>query len=231
MAAFEHKSLVKPQKDQTVVKNESTDATNQKNSQKQEGSGLYDRLQGRVISNSHTESAPPPISERKQEILQKKGLVSFKELLAHENEKEVDFQNPAVEKTLYVDTIHKVETAKSDFKETDMGIFGISHIHTDSFKSDVHAFDKLKQDKEMITQTGIFKDPKVDQKVKISRQKNKSELPAPPPLPKSPSDSWLWRTLPSVSLKPASSRLDPNYPSNATAKLNKNVPSRYPQVN
>ncbi|XP_009767174.2 uncharacterized protein LOC107800398 [Nicotiana tabacum] len=34
-----------------------------------------------------------------------------------------------------------------------------------------------------------------------------SVLPAPPPLPKSPSDSWLCRTLPSLSTKNASSRL------------------------
>lgn len=33
-----------------------------------------------------------------------------------------------------------------------------------------------------------------------------SKLPAPPPLPKSPSDSWLCRTLPSLSTKNASSR-------------------------
>lgn len=34
----------------------------------------------------------------------------------------------------------------------------------------------------------------------------KEKLPAPPPLPKSPSDSWLCRTLPSLSTKNASSR-------------------------
>ncbi|KAK4714451.1 hypothetical protein R3W88_020358 [Solanum pinnatisectum] len=33
-----------------------------------------------------------------------------------------------------------------------------------------------------------------------------SKLPAPPPLPKSPSDSWLYRTLPSLSTKNPSSR-------------------------
>lgn len=33
-----------------------------------------------------------------------------------------------------------------------------------------------------------------------------SKLPAPPPLPKSPSDSWLCRTLPSLSTKNPSSR-------------------------
>ncbi|KAK6141258.1 hypothetical protein DH2020_025013 [Rehmannia glutinosa] len=34
-----------------------------------------------------------------------------------------------------------------------------------------------------------------------------SRHPVPPPLPKSPSDSWLWRTLPSVSTKNSSLRL------------------------
>ncbi|KAI3465844.1 hypothetical protein Pfo_022507 [Paulownia fortunei] len=35
---------------------------------------------------------------------------------------------------------------------------------------------------------------------------NYSQLPVPPPLPKSPSDSWLWRTLPSMSTKKSSLR-------------------------
>lgn len=35
---------------------------------------------------------------------------------------------------------------------------------------------------------------------------NYSQLPIPPPLPNSPSDSWLWRTLPSMSVKNASLR-------------------------
>ncbi|KAK6142313.1 hypothetical protein DH2020_022661 [Rehmannia glutinosa] len=35
---------------------------------------------------------------------------------------------------------------------------------------------------------------------------NNSRHPFPPPLPKSPSDSWLWRTLPSVSTKNSSLR-------------------------
>ncbi|KAL7104005.1 hypothetical protein ACP275_08G216900 [Erythranthe tilingii] len=34
--------------------------------------------------------------------------------------------------------------------------------------------------------------------------RNYSQLPIPPPLPKSPSDSWLWRTLPSISAKNSS---------------------------
>lgn len=37
-------------------------------------------------------------------------------------------------------------------------------------------------------------------------KQNNSGLPAPPPLPKSPSDSWLWRTLPSMTTKHSSLR-------------------------
>lgn len=37
-------------------------------------------------------------------------------------------------------------------------------------------------------------------------QQNHFGLPAPPPLPKSPSDSWLWRTLPSMTTKNPSLR-------------------------
>ncbi|KAI3744826.1 hypothetical protein L1987_57919 [Smallanthus sonchifolius] len=80
----------------------------------------------------------------------------------------------------------------------------------------------------MITQTGLYNDPKVDQKVKVS-QKSGSELPAPPPLPKSPSDSWLWRTLPSVNSKTASLWSIQKLSSKTTTKLGKNVESRYPQ--
>lgn len=213
-AVYEHKSLVKNKKDEPVLKNESTEATNQKIPEKLQGSGLYDRLQNPRISHFNpTESSQHPVSERKDVNLQKKGgLVSFKELLAYDNEKEADSQNPAIEKTLYVDTVHKVEYVKSDFKEDDVG----SQMPTEPFKSDLLS-DKLKQDKEMITQTDVCKE-----KVKVSRQSGLG-LPAPPPLPKSPSDSWLWRTLPS---KTASLRSNP---SNTTAKSDKNAQSRYPQ--
>ncbi|PWA43145.1 hypothetical protein CTI12_AA407660 [Artemisia annua] len=227
VASYEHKSPVKHQKDETVRVSESTEATNQLNSRKPEGTELYDRLQGRGTSNNLIESFPPPVSERKEVNPQNKVLVSFKELLAYENEKEAEPQSPMFEKTLYVDTIHKVETIKPELKENDAGIFEISHIPAGSFKSDVLA-NKLKPDKEMIKDTGVCKDPKVDKKVKAA-QKNGLELPAPPPLPKSPSDSWLWRTLPSVSSKTTSSRSNPKYTSNTTAMVDKNVQSRFPQ--
>lgn len=238
VAVYEHKSSVNHQKDQMVLKNESTEATDQKKIQKLEGSGLYDRLQDRGVSYNLTESSPPPVSERKDVNFQKKGLVSFKELLlADEKEKEADSHKPMVEKTLYIDTIHKVETAKcnlyssspkgkSNFKETDVGVFEISDIPTESFQLEFLA-DKPKRDKEMKTQTG--EDLKVDHDLKVSR-KSGLELPATPPLPKSPSDSWLWRTLPSVSSKTASLRTNPKYPSpKIAARLDKNVQLRHPQ--
>ncbi|CAN4103226.1 unnamed protein product [Withania somnifera] len=49
--------------------------------------------------------------------------------------------------------------------------------------------------------------PKDDAKRSTRKQTvHKEKLPAPPPLPKSPSDSWLCRTLPSLSTKNPSSR-------------------------
>ncbi|XP_024961115.1 uncharacterized protein LOC112501654 [Cynara cardunculus var. scolymus] len=234
VAVYEHKSSVNHQEDQMVLKNESAEATNQKKFQKLEGSGLYDRLQDRGVSYNLTASSPLPVSEREDGNFQKKGLVSFKELLlAEKNEKESDCQQPAMEKTLYVDTIHKVETAKSsshssspkgksNFDETDVGTFEISDIPTKSLQLDLVA-DKPKQDKEMKTQMGFCKD------LKVSRQSG-LELPATPPLPKSPSDSWLWRTLPSVSSKTASLRSNPKYSSpKIAARLDKNVQLRHPQ--
>ncbi|KAD7117230.1 hypothetical protein R6Q59_006193 [Mikania micrantha] len=97
-----------------------------------------------IISEAHG------VSE--QVHTQKKGLVSFKELLAHEDEKEA----LTTEKPVDVDEVKEI-------------------------------------DRDMITNTGFCK---VDQKVKIG-----SEFVA---LPKSPSDSWLWRTLPSLNSKAAS---------------------------
>ncbi|KAJ0429709.1 hypothetical protein HanHA300_Chr17g0660561 [Helianthus annuus] len=192
VAAYEPKSSVKNQKDPTILNHESTENTKQKNSQKLE--------QGDKISYNHNASSPPPfVSEENEVNIQKKGLVSFKELLAqelqaHENEKETNFENPTIEKTLYVDTVHKVESSKSEFKETD----------------------------------GACNDPKVDKKVKAS-QKSGLEMPAPPPLPKSPSDSWLWRTLPSVNSKTAPLWSNHKQSSKTTTKQGKNVQSRYPQ--
>ncbi|XP_071691289.1 uncharacterized protein [Rutidosis leptorrhynchoides] len=227
LTAYEHRSLVKNQKEHSDLKNESTEATNHQITQNKDGSGLYDRLQCHEISNSNFTESTPPVLEIKEVILQKKGLISFKELLAYDKAQEANSQNLAREKTLYVDTIHKVESVKADLKENDEGIFGISHMPAEPLKSDLVA-NNLKQDKEMITQTDVCKVPKVDQKVKASRQRG-LDLPAPPPLPKSPSDSWLWRTLPSVSSKTGSLQSKSKYVSKTTAKLDKNVQSRYPQ--
>ncbi|KAL8229627.1 hypothetical protein R6Q57_014527 [Mikania cordata] len=102
------------------------------------------------VATSQITSGALEVSE--QVNTQKKGLVSFKELLAHEDEKEA----LTTKKTIDVDEVKEI-------------------------------------DRDMITHTDFCK---VDQKVKIG-----SELVA---LPKSPSDSWLWRTLPSLNSKAAS---------------------------
>nr|XP_043607830.1 uncharacterized protein LOC122579673 [Erigeron canadensis]XP_043607838.1 uncharacterized protein LOC122579673 [Erigeron canadensis] len=228
VAADEHKTSVTKQIDQTDSKNDLTGATNQKDPRQLEGPGMYDHLKDREISNNHSESFMPPVCEGTALNLPKRGLVSFKELLAYENEKEANSQNSAVEKTLYVDAIHNVKSAKPDFKANDVDILGTLLMPTEPFKSDLLA-DMLKEEKEMIKQINVCKDPKVDQKVKVSRQHG-SDLPAPPPLPKSPSDSWLWRTLPSVSSKTSTSvRSNRKCHSNTTAKLDKNIQSQYPQ--
>ncbi|KAL8196828.1 hypothetical protein R6Q57_024442 [Mikania cordata] len=102
------------------------------------------------VATSQITSEAHEVSE--QVNTQKKGLVSFKELLAHEDEKEA----LTTKKTIDVDEVKEI-------------------------------------DRDMITHTDFCK---VDQKVKIG-----SEFVA---LPKSPSDSWLWRTLPSLNTKAAS---------------------------
>lgn len=71
----------------------------------------------------------------------------------------------------------------------------------------------LNQEMKMDTMEGFRQDQDVDdEKMDFENQRPSKEdihdaypaypeLPLPPPLPKSPSESWLWRTLPSVSSK------------------------------
>ncbi|KAL1812764.1 hypothetical protein ACET3Z_022829 [Daucus carota] len=48
----------------------------------------------------------------------------------------------------------------------------------------------------------------------IEKSSGRLEFPVPPPLPKSPSDSWLWRTLPSKSSRTLASRSNLSTPGN-----------------
>lgn len=202
----------------------------------------------------------------------KKSSSTFQELLADpSSNREVDLGSPMIEKTLYVDIVHKVESPSiysytsdtkglpnlrgnalnnlekskameetpsldSSFKDTEnsnvedeeANLKVTAHKHVDF--SEPSKDDKSNQVLAMKIQKGfvqyedITEDFTTSAKSKVPNnvnmdfetqqppkaeeleKSNGSYFPIPPPLPKSPSDSWLWRTLPSMSSRTPSLR-------------------------
>ncbi|KAG8386799.1 hypothetical protein BUALT_Bualt03G0186400 [Buddleja alternifolia] len=161
---------------------------------------------------------------------------TFQELLMAE-EGSPEESDSAVEKTLYVDTIQKVESPcmRSSSSEENEGINIKStdqrHIIDSSIEDSVDKW-KPKWDLEMPKAFGENQDFTTTENTEVaekdasenlenqlsrtitpeSSNKKYSEFPVPPPLPKSPSDSWLWRTLPTMSTKNVSQRSHPQKP-------------------
>ncbi|XP_071735820.1 uncharacterized protein [Rutidosis leptorrhynchoides] len=166
-----------------VLKGKSTEATNLG------GSKLYNRLQGRGVSVSFSEPIQYSVPKENSLNPKMKGL-SFKELLTDNNKKETDDEDSMVEKNVYVDTVQIVRSLNKSL-ESDMLDNGSEHdikskTHSKSWKGfeDLDAFDEKFGDWD------------------LKGYKCKGfELPAPPPLSQSPTDSWLCRTLPSKSSK------------------------------
>ncbi|KAI3731763.1 hypothetical protein L1987_62952 [Smallanthus sonchifolius] len=202
-ATYKHRSL------NSILKNEPTETSNL------EGLKLYNRLQGNEISVDLSGSFQSTVSEQSDSSSKKKG-VSFKELLADKsmNETETDSEDSVIEKTLYVDT---VQIIKSPQEIPFPSCVKPESIFNESLKSDMIA-DEPKHDLE----TKKYEDPEVglevlndlngDKQLKASETRV-FEHPVAPPLPKSPSDSWLCRVLPSVSSKNTHMRWNPKYPS------------------
>lgn len=193
IAIHEHRAL------NGIVKKDFTEPA------KLEGSKLYNRLQGPGVSVTVSGPSQSTVSEQSPSSANKKG-VSFKELLADKNKNEPETitngQDSIVEKTLYVDTLHVVKSPKeASVPSNEKPQSSVN----ESFESDTCA-DKSKHDMktEGWTDTEFdadeFEYTSCDKKMKGYEQKL-YELLAPPPLPQSPSDSWLWRTLPSASSK------------------------------
>lgn len=196
-----------------------------------------------------------------------KSYRSFRDLLADQStSEEVDSGGPAVEKTLYVDTVHKGESPK---KTCSLDMKGPSIVRETNDEIFTNRVEKnLPEDSSLIDRLGIADgaDPlkknsrkpndfsllpvadepnqkigkdtrkasgedqklcqnRVDSKITqapvkqatqtLGKQTPKAEIvvnyhgisaefPVPPPLPKSPSDSWLCRTLPSMPSKNSS---------------------------
>ncbi|KAK6141222.1 hypothetical protein DH2020_025019 [Rehmannia glutinosa] len=194
-----------------------------------------------------------------------KDIKTFEELLADRGSpKESNSGGLVIEKTLYVDTVEKVEyppnlgsfsrnthddteAVPSSREEEEHDIITKKMDEMDS--SSLEDFEKSKttnEEEKLLPSAHIFGDfsillssidkstnkcgvelPKafaeniqVTEKEATESLENElsraiipanchhdySRHPVPPPLPKSPSDSWLWRTLPSVSTKNSSLR-------------------------
>lgn len=194
------------------MKNESTETSNL------EGIKLYNRLQGNETSVDFSESFQSTVSE-KSDSSSKKKVVSFKELLADKNTKETetDSQDSIIEKTLYVDTVQIIKSPQENkFPPCPKS----QPICNESLKPDMFA-DESKQDlerkqcEEPKAGLEVIDHTNGDKQLKASATRF-FELPAPPPLPKTPSDSWLFRTLPSVSSRNTHMRWNQKYPSSNT---------------
>ncbi|XP_027064671.1 uncharacterized protein [Coffea arabica] len=261
---------------QTAELHEGKNNLNVKSSQISLKSQKYEKslANGHGGVSSHYNESPASIDQRAFPVIpvepqdasvdgcssDEKSYRSFRDLLADQSpSEEVNSASPAVEKTLYVDTVHKGESPK---KTCSLGMKGpsieremndeilrsvdsslIDHLSiadggdplkTISRKPLVFSLlplaDEPSQKIEKDNRKAFGEDQKlyqdgVDSKITqvpvklttqtLGKQTAKAEIvvnyhgisaefPAPPPLPKSPSDSWLCRTLPSMSSKNSS---------------------------
>lgn len=217
----------------SVSKSESTELANL------EGSKLYNRLQGPWISADVSGSIQPTVSEQSDLSLKKKGL-RFMEMLADKNTDEITAtcsQDSILEKTLYVDTICVAESPKADpipsFTKQQPSFN--EPLESDMFADDPKHDMKASKCKDFDAEFELFdEDVKGKQKLQKAYETRLFQHPAPPPLPKSPSDSWLGRTLPSVSSKRVPMMWIPKYPSayivTNDPKHNDNISLQSPQV-
>ncbi|XP_057506219.1 uncharacterized protein LOC130789467 [Actinidia eriantha] len=259
VASLEKISIGGPRKCNTVARGKYNQAPHQSSYQKLEGSSLYRRLQGNELpQSSFCEEKGSLDVPKEAEIDQINGFSSqkgcpnsFEELLADQSTKsELGFASPVVEKTLYVDSVHKMVSPKlnsfsSDWKDLPNSIRKDLEIAAKvTGLEETPSVDSLLQviDKSNITSEEVILQPKIsnpadtsllsfpgksDQEMgmeirkgfgqdqdqrKLTEVENvenfqdaNSQCPLPPPLPKSPTESWLCRTLPSMSTKNASS--------------------------
>ncbi|XP_019159190.1 PREDICTED: uncharacterized protein LOC109155929 isoform X2 [Ipomoea nil] len=225
------------------------------NNQRPEESSLY-KLQNSDVSDNHNK--PPETNVSIDALgLPKKACKSFQELIAAEDSLvQQDSDNCVAEKTVYVDTVHKLESPvpKSSSPEakgtieilvTTVKKHMVDHFQDDAEKltsvdeeaktmpivqetsnfNSLSAADELNSKpggkpgnddgqeqyyEETITSVkaanndvdeGLLKQDRTAKPENPHEEGEFKEFPVPPPLPKSPSDSWLFRTLPSLSTK------------------------------
>ncbi|KAL8510822.1 hypothetical protein ACS0TY_017587 [Phlomoides rotata] len=189
---------------------------------------------GHVASLSTSTNASLPFLEDKEVLSvaeEKMDFKTFQELLDGRGSPEQSGSgDPVIEKTLYVDTVQKVESPlwsvspkKPDAnsvpssRDEDHEIITkrIDQTHTvDSSLEDLKKLIAVDVDKKLPPNNQDFNvieqestesfEKQLSKEVTVDKcYQNHSGLLAPPPLPKSPSDSWLWR---SVSTKSPSLR-------------------------
>ncbi|KAI3796406.1 hypothetical protein L1987_39076 [Smallanthus sonchifolius] len=226
-AVYKHRSV------SSVMKSGSIEPANL------EGSKLYSRLQGPVSLVDLSGSIQSTVSEQSDTSSKKKGI-SFRELLADKKNTyeitETDSQDSMIEKTLYVDTVHIAESPKESSTPSCTKPQSSSNepLESDTFADESKHDMKTRKYTDPDAESELFgeDDAKGSQKWKDYDTKL-FENPAPPPLPKSPSDSWLCRTLPSVSSKKAPTLWIPKCLSSNTLsndpKTDENIQLQSPQ--
>ncbi|XP_057460504.1 uncharacterized protein LOC130751001 [Actinidia eriantha] len=264
VASHEQRSIGGPRKTElceynNVARRNYNRVPHQSSCQKLEGLSLYRRLQGNELPQSsfceEKRSLDVPKEAEIDQInsysSQQGCPKSFQELLADQSTKSALVSaSPVVEKTLYVDSVHKMVSPKlnsfsSDRKDLPNSIRKDSEIvakvegseDTPSVDSLLKDIEKLNTSREEVLLQPKSSNPadtnlltfsgKSDQEMGMeilkgfghdqdqqklpevenveNFQEANSQFPPPPPLPKSPTESWLWRTLPSMSTRNASS--------------------------
>lgn len=168
---------------------------------------------------------------------EKTSFKTFQELLDNRGSPvESGSGDPIIEKTLYVDTVQKVKSPDlwsfspkkqdangvpssrdEDHEITTKRIDQKSTV--DSSLEDLKKLIAVDVDKKLLPNDQDFNvieqgsmegfEKHLTKAVTVEKcYQNHSGLLAPPPLPKSPSDSWLWRTLPSTKSSSLRSYLD-----------------------
>lgn len=185
----------------------------------------------------------------------------------HRNKQGPLLMSPAVEKTLYVDTVNNAETLYSNSRSFDnkaqMNSAGEDFAHllvlaremqeasAESVFQDIKCLNNVEKKSILATKglvsvdgnkSSLFGDSELGlgQEAKSLAPKGnpnknsdlipKEDLedvnsslvpsPLPPPLPKSPSESWLWRTIPSIPLRNSFLKSRSKTPESKTSSTN-----------
>ncbi|XP_074357477.1 uncharacterized protein LOC141697138 [Apium graveolens] len=111
---------------------------------------------------------------------------------------------------------------KTSYKVSDLSVQSVADKSNKvlAFEQNKELSDDLSNSAEAATQnlgkTFAASDPPKAEDIKKSS--GSQEFPVPPPLPKSPSDSWLWRTLPSKSSRTPALQSNLGTPQNQASK-------------